>query len=163
MRNVRISFETPPALTSVQFDVTSDRSIPEGGLPIQLGFALARFSENVFRMDLTVSAKDAGPASFKVTYGAVFRILLAEGETCDAAEYDNVVRNVLVYSAPSVLYPYIRETVSSLFSRAGLGPIALPLINFRQVVDPAQVKVPPVPDDPEPTEESSKSEPDSSG
>jgi len=47
--------------------------------------------------------------------------------------------------APSILYPFLRETLASLSVKAGLPPLVLPVVNFERVFNPADVAVPPPP------------------
>ncbi len=150
-KDVEITVEVAPQLWGIQFERSAASQEGEQPFPIDLGFGLTRFAKDVFGIELTVSAKDGAPASIKVSYRAVFRIHLQS--QADTSDYDAVVRDVLLYTGPSVIYPYIRETVASLFQKSGLQTVTLPLVNFYQIVDPSRVEIPPPPPQPhEPTD-----------
>lgn len=46
---------------------------------------------------------------------------------------------VAVRVGPVVVYPYLRETLSTLSTRAGMAPIVLPVMNVGAVFDPADL------------------------
>lgn len=106
--------------------------------PILFGLGLNRISATALGVELSVELSDFKPLSLRVTYRAVFEI------TDDKApdEIDQQLRFVAAQIAPSVLYPFIRETVLTTALKAGLPPVLPPIVNFRSVFDPAQVTLP---------------------
>ena len=51
-----------------------------------------------------------------------------ESVTMPVEEFSNII-------AASIIFPYIRDHVSSLTAKSGINPIMLPLINFIQLYD----------------------------
>lgn len=106
--------------------------------PIVFGLGLNRISPTSLGVELSLELNDFKPLSLRVTYRAVFEI----ADDKSPAEIEQQLRFVAAQIAPTVLYPFIRETVLTTALKAGLPPVLPPIVNFRSVFDPAQVTLP---------------------
>jgi len=96
---------------------------PEVGIQLQTG--VQRLGEDVFEVALTVTvtAKLAEKTMFlvEVGQGGIFRVRNVPEENLDP---------LLSIACPNILFPYVREVVSDLVSRAGFSPVILQPVNF---------------------------------
>ncbi len=46
---------------------------------------------------------------------------------------DEIEKNLVRIQIPALLFPYVRATISSIFSNAGFGAVVLPLINIQEM------------------------------
>jgi len=96
---------------------------PEVGIQLQTG--VQRLGEDVFEVALTVTvtAKLAEKTVFlvEVGQGGIFRVRNVPEENLDP---------LLSIACPNILFPYVREVVSDLVSRAGFSPVILQPVNF---------------------------------
>ena len=94
-------------------------------LEIQIAHRSERVNDGLFEVTLavTVTAKLGDKTAFlvEVSQAGVFQIR-------NIAEAD--LAAVLGIGCPSVLFPYARETVSDVISRAGFPPLLLAHVNF---------------------------------
>ena len=92
---------------------------------IQLQTGVQRLGEDVFEVALTVTvtAKLAEKTVFlvEVGQGGIFRVRNVPEENLDP---------LLSIACPNILFPYVREVVSDLVSRAGFSPVILQPVNF---------------------------------
>jgi preprotein translocase subunit SecB len=75
---------------------------------------------------VTVTAKVKDEITFLVeaSQAAVFQIRNVDGENLDMT---------LGITAPNIVYPYLRETISQSISRAGFPPVILQPMNFEAI------------------------------
>ena len=50
------------------------------------------------------------------------------------------VNDFLYINAPTIIFPYLRETVSSMTLRAGIKPLIIPTFNFKEMREKNQQK-----------------------
>jgi len=111
------------------------------GAPPQMKFGLGAkllpSGELIIEMTVEVSHQDVLEAS--VTYlGVFFRGEAEEPELAGKVEED--WRFFAARVAPTVLYPYVRETLTTLALKAGLSALVVPIVNFSGVFDPADME-----------------------
>ena len=96
---------------------------PEVGLQLQTG--VQRLAEDAFEVTLTVTvtAKIGEKTVFLVEVGqaGIFRVR--------NVPEDNLAP-LLSIACPNILFPYAREVVSDIVSRAGFAPVVLQPVNF---------------------------------
>lgn len=117
-----LSLEVPgaPNVFLAQEQPTVDLQVTTEGKPIEKGYY-----ECVVGVTVTAKLPD-GKALFvcEVKQAAVFRI-------------DNIpeeeMEPILAIACPNILFPYARETVSDITTRAGFAPIILAPINFESM------------------------------
>ena len=114
-----ISLEVPgaPAVFLKQEQSTIDLQVTTEGKPIEEGYFDCTIG-------VTVTAKmPDGKAMFvcEVKQSAVFHIQYVPEEEMEA---------ILAIACPNILFPYARELVSDITSRAGFAPVILAPINF---------------------------------
>lgn len=116
-----------------------DRTQPEIG--VQLSTEGNPLNEGLFQVDLTITitAKIAEKTMFlvEVLQAGIFRIENVPAESLDP---------ILGIAAPNILFPYARETVSDVVTRAGFPPVVLAPVNFevlyQQRLDALQAQQP---------------------
>lgn len=100
-----------------------EREAPE--IDVQLTTQSAAVAEDVYETQLTVTvtAKIGDKMMFlvEVTHAGIFRIAQIPADQLNA---------VLGIGCPNIVFPYLRETVSDLVSRAGFPPVILNPVNF---------------------------------
>jgi len=94
-------------------------------IEVQLSTGGANVSEGIYdaSVKVTVTAKLGERVMFlvEVTQGGVFRVMnIPESE----------IPAILGMACPNILFPYLRETVSDLTTRAGFPPVLLNPVNF---------------------------------
>lgn len=111
---------------------------------VNFELGVARPSNVGLDIKLDVSLTHEGVLRAGLTY--VGRFLRLEA---GAAPREEDLRFFAAKIAPTVLYPFIRETLASLVVKTGLPPLILPVLNFGEVFDPNEVEIPPVADETE--------------
>lgn len=100
-----------------------DRTVPEIG--VQLTTQSQTVSEGVYETEVkvTVTAKVGDTIMFlvEVAQAGIFRIAQVPTDQLEA---------VLGIGCPNIVFPYLRETVSDLVTRAGFPPVLLNPVNF---------------------------------
>lgn len=113
-----LSLEVPHAP-----EVFLEQQQPE--IDMQLGSESRQIDEGFFECTLTVTvtAKLAEKTMFlcEVAQAGIFRIANIPADDVDP---------ILGVACPNILFPYARETVSSIINRAGFPPVLLAPINF---------------------------------
>lgn len=94
-------------------------------IEVQLTTGGANVSEGIYdaTVKVTVTAKLGERVMFlvEVTQGGVFRVMNIP---------DAEIPPILGMACPNILFPYLRETVSDLTTRAGFPPVLLNPVNF---------------------------------
>lgn len=107
-------------------DINFDGTPFENQIDIQKDSYDIENEENKFGVNLTIvfDAHQHGEVSFqiKVKMAGLFE---KQGETALPTE------NFKEINAPAIIYPFIREHVSSLTLKAGIGNVLLPSVNFK--------------------------------
>ncbi len=94
-------------------------------LEVQINTDASQFSEGYF--DVTVSATVTARANEKTVFlaevvqGGIFAVRGVPPEDLDG---------LLGIACPTILYPYLRETVSDLITRGGFPPVLLAPVSF---------------------------------
>lgn len=100
-----------------------ERETPEIG--VQLTTLSSSIADDVYEIVLTatITAKTGENVMFlvEVTQAGIFRIAQVPADQLEA---------VLGIGCPNIVFPYLRETVSDLVSRAGFPPVILNPVNF---------------------------------
>ena len=100
-----------------------ERETPEIG--VQLATVSASIADDVYEIVLTatITAKIGENVMFLVeaAQAGIFRIAQVPADQLEA---------VLGIGCPNIVFPYLRETVSDLVSRAGFPPVILNPVNF---------------------------------
>ncbi len=113
-----VSLEVPNAP-----EIFLEQDSPEVGIQLQIG--VKKLSEDAYEVTLTVTvtAKIGEKTVFliEVGQGGIFRIR--------NIPEDNMAP-LLSIACPNILFPYARETVSSLATSAGFAPVVLQPVNF---------------------------------
>ncbi|WP_174873301.1 protein-export chaperone SecB [Vogesella oryzae] len=113
-----MSFEVPhaPQVFLEQAQPEIDMQLANGGQQLEEGFFEASLT-------ITVTAKLPEKTMFlcEVTQAGIFQIQNVPADDIDP---------ILGVACPNILFPYAREAVSNLVSRAGFPPVLLSPINF---------------------------------
>lgn len=103
--------------------IFTERNAPQ--INIELGNAAQKLDEGVFEaaIKVTVTAKIGDKTAFlvEVTQAGVFAIRNVPDENLEI---------ILGVTCPNILFPYAREAVSDMVTRAGFAPVLLNPINF---------------------------------
>lgn len=110
-------------------------------LDTSFGIGVGRPGADLLNVELTVSFEKPGAARVEMAYVAQFKRTrdLPRGKS-DEEFWQTVASQV----GPVVLYPFIRETATSLTTKAGLGPLLLPIVNFKALFEPKEIAIPPL-------------------
>ena len=121
-----------------------------GSPPPEVNFGLgARFlPAGELLVELTVELSHEDVVEATVTYLGVFS--REEGEEPEPVEkLREEWRFFAAKVAPTVLYPYVRETLTTLALKSGLPALVVPIVNFAGVFDPADMALEVLEDPPE--------------
>ena len=103
--------------------IFTERTAPQ--VNIELGNAAQKLDEGIFEVAIkvTVTAKIADKVAFlvEVTQAGIFAIRNVPAENLEM---------IIGVTCPNILFPYAREAVSDLVTRAGFAPVILNPINF---------------------------------
>ncbi len=100
-----------------------ERETPEVG--IELHHSAAAIGEGVFEAVITVTVTS------KIGDKTVFLVEVAQAGIFQVRNVPNeAVEGILGVTCPNILFPYARETVSDMVTRAGFPPVLLSPINF---------------------------------
>ncbi|MEC9368446.1 MAG: protein-export chaperone SecB [Pseudomonadota bacterium] len=114
-----LSFESPNAPKSLQSPGTNPK------LNININVQVARQADEVFEVSLLFEGKttnDEGVIyNIELVYGSVFRL---QGIP------ENTLQKVLFVDCPTLMFPYLRRTVSDLTQEGGFPPLYLDPIDF---------------------------------
>jgi preprotein translocase subunit SecB len=116
-----------------------DDEQPEGDFSVSI--SLMRYSPIHMGVSLTVETLPESPLALRVTYAADYEMHPSMPED----QRDSEWRHVAYYLAPSLLYPYIREHVSSITSRMRLVPLHLPFVPIPLQIPEEEMLVPETP------------------
>lgn len=116
-----LSLEIPNAPT-----IFLERETPE--INMQLGGKNQTIEESLYEVLLTVTVtakiKDKIMFLVEVQQAGIFRIQNLSNEEIDP---------VLGIGCPNILFPYLREVVSDVVTRAGFPPVTLSPVNFEGI------------------------------
>lgn len=103
--------------------IFTERTAPQ--VNVELGNAAQRLDEGIFEVSIkvTVTAKIADKTAFlvEVTQAGIFAIRNVPDENLEM---------IIGVTCPNILFPYAREAVSDMVTRAGFAPVLLNPINF---------------------------------
>lgn len=123
-----------------QGEMDSSGRAGDGKQQLRLGIGFTRTSRTKLGVELGVDVLGLPSTELTVKYRAVFEFVEADNAEVDI---DAHFREVAAGLAPSALFPFIREAVAATASRAGMPPLTLPIINFRNFFSEEDLKVPP--------------------
>lgn len=113
-----VSLEIPNAP-----QIFTDRTAPQ--VNVELANVTQKLDDGVFEaaIKVTITAKIADKVAFlvEVTQAGIFAIRNVPEENLEM---------ILAITCPNILFPYAREAVSDLVTRAGFAPVLLNPINF---------------------------------
>lgn len=103
--------------------IFTDRTAPQ--VNVELGNSALKLDEGIFEsaIKVTVTAKIGDKVAFlvEVTQAGIFAIRNIPEEN---------IEMIMGVTCPNILFPYAREVVSDLVTRAGFAPVLLNPINF---------------------------------
>jgi preprotein translocase subunit SecB len=103
--------------------IFTERTAPQ--VNVELGNAAQRLEEGIFEVAIkvTVTAKIGEKTAFlvEVTQAGIFAIRNVPAENLEV---------IVGVTCPNILFPYAREAVSDMVTRAGFAPVLLNPINF---------------------------------
>lgn len=103
--------------------IFTERTAPQ--VNVELGNAAQKLDEGIFEVAIkvTVTAKVGDKTAFLVeaTQAGIFAIRNVPDENLEP---------ILAVTCPNILFPYAREAVSDMVTRAGFAPVLLNPINF---------------------------------
>lgn len=103
--------------------IFTDRTAPQ--VNVELGNSAQKLDEGIFEsaIKVTVTAKIGDKVAFlvEVTQAGIFAIRNIPEEN---------IEMIMGVTCPNILFPYAREVVSDLVTRAGFAPVLLNPINF---------------------------------
>ena len=103
--------------------IFTERTAPQ--VNVELGNSAVRLDDGVFEVAIkvTVTAKIGDKTAFLVeaTQAGIFAIRNLPNENLEI---------ILGVTCPNILFPYAREAVSDMVTRAGFAPVLLNPINF---------------------------------
>ncbi|HAF01061.1 MAG TPA: protein-export chaperone SecB [Methylophilaceae bacterium] len=103
--------------------IFTDRTAPQ--VSVELANAAQKIEDGIFDVSIkvTVTAKVSEKTAFlvEVTQAGIFVIRHVPEESLEP---------VLAVACPNILFPYLREAVSDMVTRAGFMPVLLNPINF---------------------------------
>lgn len=111
--------------------------------PFHLTLGVSRLAAGRIVVDLTLKSEDSGMLEFEIGYRLAIEVVPDQDQK-ESFEYDRVLRDIAARIGPVVLYPYLRETLSSFSLKAGLTPLVLPVMNVGTLFDPETIELPPV-------------------
>lgn len=143
LTSYEVRLVSPPLLAELVFSSKSGRD-PEKPPEFQINFGLVRLSAS--RISLLVAFDhDSEDVKLRVVFRADF-----EATSEDEDERIRVFQHTAARVGPSVLFPFIRETVASTLAKAGFGDsLVPPLMDPRRVPEPDTFVIPPVKPKPE--------------
>jgi hypothetical protein len=131
-----------PRLYSAAFMRESDDEIPaaaEGKIDFKLRLARLEFLKLGVEFGVSIEEVQGLVAS------VLFRMTLTlEEESPEAADPETAFRQAAARLAPTVMYPYVREALSSLATKAQIPNFVLPIINFGEIYSADEISVPEV-------------------
>ena len=111
-----------------------ERDTPE--INMQLGGKNQRIDEGLYEVLLTVTVtakiKDKIMFLVEVQQAGIFRIRNVSDEEIDP---------VLGIGCPTILFPYLREAVSDIVTRAGFPPVILSPVNFEAIYQQKKAEI----------------------
>jgi preprotein translocase subunit SecB len=103
--------------------IFTERTAPQ--VNVEIGNSAQRLEEGVFEVavKVTVTAKIGEKTAFlvEVTQAGIFAIRNVPEENLEI---------IIAVTCPNILFPYAREAVSDMVTRAGFAPVLLNPINF---------------------------------
>ena len=103
-----------------------DRTAPE--MNVQLGSDAKQVGDNMYQVEVsvTVTAKIGDKTMFliEVAQAGIFQIAHIPQQEMDP---------ILSIACPNIIFPYARETVSDIATRAGFPPLLLSPVNFEAI------------------------------
>lgn len=139
-----------PKLWRLQFERKatrrSDSAAKESStINANLRLQVVRLGRHEIGAELTADVDGHPGASVSASYRASFA-LAGEVDSLSLDEVQARLTEIAQGLAPSLLFPYLREAIGSAASRARVGPITLPVVNFRSLFASPEVEVPPFED-----------------
>lgn len=133
-------------LHGAEFRTLENWPPPNGeALNIEINFAVSavRLEGDQLGVEFGAIINREGLVHLTIDYRLIFRVRPDEAES-----EDDLFRKVASRIAPIVAYPYIRETASSLFVKAGGPHLTLPVLNVGGMFSPDQIEIGSLPQEP---------------
>lgn len=103
-----------------------------GGMDIKITYPVPE----KHNADIEEAKKEVGDNIAKLEIG-IAGVFSVEENRFEKATEENLVKNQI----PSLLFPYLRSAITSVFAHAGLGSILLPLINVQELAKSANLSI----------------------
>lgn len=100
---------------------------------------IGRISLDTLVVDLSVTVKNITSVKAAATYRAHFKINV---NSEDSSELEQSLKRVAAQTAPAILFPYLREAMSSVATKAGLNKLILPIVNFQNQFPIEDIELP---------------------
>jgi preprotein translocase subunit SecB len=128
-------------LHKIQFEILDPSLAEDEDLDARLGFGLsvARPSVNSLGVEYGVQIAENPAFRMEIAYRATFERVPPFGEGEDQQKFWRVVAARM---APTVIYPYIRETATTLFAKAGFPPSLMPVLQVGAMFEPEDTDIP---------------------
>lgn len=131
-----------PELAVMQFQKLDQGAAPaEAEARVRFEMGIVRLGAVEIIVQLTCFIEDPPYFVATISYRAAFGLVAPPPE---GAPREAVLRDLCAGTAPSVIFPFIREMATSLCARAGIGLRILPVVNFAEIFAPGDIAVPPV-------------------
>lgn len=122
----------PPELWRVVFERVEADQV--GGTPpdaqevqFRLGFGAVRTAADTVTIELSANSTEGMPIRFEISYRTT--LMIEQTREGPSINLDTALSDVAARVGPVVAHPYLREALTSLSTRAGMPPFALPVMN----------------------------------
>ncbi|MCV6598969.1 MAG: protein-export chaperone SecB [Alphaproteobacteria bacterium] len=118
-----LSFESPNAP-----DIFQNKSVPNVDVNINIVINKSGSAKNIYESSLKVKATltQEEKTSFivEVDYAALVEIV---------SDNEDAIKAVLVKEVPKILFPYVRQIISSISVQGGFPPLNIAPVNFEEL------------------------------
>lgn len=138
---VRVS---APLLTRVMLEgqdpegTETDTSHGENEARFRLRFSAARTEDASVTIEL--GAEGTTPENMRFEIGYQATLTVEQPDANGGADLGETLANVAFRLGPVVAYPYIRETLTTLTTKAGIQSVVLPIINVGAIFEPSELE-----------------------
>lgn len=108
---------------------------------LEFTLGIGRISRDTLVVDLSVAVKNISSVKASATYRAHFQV---NADSDDSSDLEQSLKRVAAQTAPAILFPYLREAMSSVATKAGLNKLILPIVNFQNQFPIDDIELPEV-------------------
>lgn len=143
-KTVRARILLGPDLRELEFrreDAPPAESAKDAPVEMEFDIAIGRVTKTALQVELQVKLNGHEGITAKVAYRAILDLFDdIDGE----ANLDRELRILGARTAPSLIFPFIREAVASVSRKSDGKSVVLPIVNFAAVLDLESVEIPPL-------------------